>query len=28
VFADARTYGITTEQAAHDLAARCLTDAA
>ena len=28
VFADARTYGITTEQAAHDLAARRLADAA
>ena len=28
VFADARTYGITTEQAAHDLAARRLSDAA
>ena len=28
VFADARAYGITTEQAAHDLAARRLADAA
>jgi leucine dehydrogenase len=28
VFADARTHGITTEQAAHDLAARHLSDAA
>jgi hypothetical protein len=28
VFADARTHGITTEQAAHDLAARRLTHAA
>jgi leucine dehydrogenase len=28
VFADARTYGITTEQAARDLAARRLADAA
>jgi hypothetical protein len=28
VFADSRAYGITTEQAAHDLAARRLADAA